>query len=829
MRTAPCRFCRSRPPRLPAPPQSRHAPVTRRPPQPPQSRDATSPPTGNPRLAEILRDPGPGIVVRPLADPTVATDRPAGAPKPSPPAAGSRPSAPAAPAAPQSQAPRPAAAAPPARSAPTSASGLRHLPEAVASRLTSFLDGSEPAAPKIAPPPAAPAPDSGRPRTASSEIQAAIDLSRRAFIATGVFSFFINILMLAGPLFMLQVYDRVMTSGSIPTLVALSVMTALIYGIIGLLELIRSRIVIRIGVEVDQRVGDRIFEASLRRSVAAPGQSLPALRELDNLRQFLASPGPITFFDAPWTPVYLLVIFIVHWTLGLAATLGALMLLALAWFSEARSRAPLAEANKAAAASIELAETGQRNAEAITAMGMMSAYRTRWQNANRDALAWQIVASDRLGTLSSLSKTLRLLGQSLMLAIGAWLAIKNEISAGSIIAGTIIFGRALAPVEQAIGHWRSFLKAFESYRKLDQLLINEPPERARTHLPSPKGRLEVTGLRVAAPETRQLILAGINFTVDPGRMVAVIGPSASGKSTLARALVGLWPPFAGQIRLDGARLDQWHPEDLGQHIGYLPQNVELFAGTVRENIARFRADATDDRVVEAAKQAHAHELILALPNGYETQLGAYGTYLSGGQRQRIALARALYGNPALVVLDEPNSNLDRTGDEALSAAVEGMRKRGQAIVLVAHRVQAISKADHLLYIDGGVQRAFGPTAEVLKLFQAAGAPPSRRSGDGLGLPTDANRLADVRPPAMAPPTGPGRGSSSEPTRAGRNRTPDPAPATAVAATHAEPTETADVIETVPVATGSGPNRDEPVSTPDQTGALRPGKAGSELP
>ncbi len=719
--------------------------MTSRPPIEPPNRDRLA--ATNPRLEALLRDPGPGITVRPLnaQTPTNPISRVASA----------KPAETEAPvAAPNSSAAKPSAATVPAKTeastrapritADTAAAQLPHLSDSVRGRLSSFLSGERSEAPVVTAPAAAPALPAvdQRPRIGQSEIRAAIDASRRAFFATGVFSFFINILMLAGPLFMLQVYDRVMTSGSVPTLVALTIMTALIYGIIGILELVRSRVVVRVGVEVDQRVGDRIFEASLRRNIASQGASVPALRELDNLRQFLASPGPITFFDAPWTPVYLLVIFMVHWMLGLAATFGALMLLGLAWISEARSRAPLAEANKAANASIELAETGQRNAETITAMGMTNAYRTRWQKANREALAWQIVASDRLGGLSSLSKTLRLLGQSLMLAIGAWLALRSEISPGSIIAGTIIFGRALAPVEQAIGHWRSFLKAFESYRKLDGLLAAEPPSRPRTHLPAPNGRLEVAGLRMAAPETRQLILAGITFTVEPGRMVAVIGPSASGKSTLARALVGLWQPVAGHVRLDGARLDQWHPEDLGRHIGYLPQNVELFAGSVRENISRFREDATDEAVVEAAKQAHAHDLILALPNGYETQLGNFGTYLSGGQRQRIALARALFGNPALVVLDEPNSNLDRTGDEALSAAVDGMRKRGQAIVLVAHRVQAISKADNLLYIDGGIQRAFGPTANVLKLFQAAGAPPSRRTGDGLGLPPDPNRLAD---------------------------------------------------------------------------------------
>jgi PrtD family type I secretion system ABC transporter len=553
----------------------------------------------------------------------------------------------------------------------------------------------------------------------ASELKAAILASRRAFTATGTFSLVINLLMLAGPLFMLQVYDRVLTSGSIPTLVALSVMTAGLYAIIGVLELVRTRVIVRIGVEIDRRLGDRIFQAALRRSLAAPGQSMSALRELDSLRQFIAGPGPLTFFDAPWTPIYLFVIFMTHWTLGVAATLGAAVLMLIAWMSETTSRAPLAEAAKAATRGVELAETGQRNAEAITAMGMLGAYRRRWQMANEEAIAWQVLAADKLGTLSSLSKALRLLLQSFMLAIGAALAIKGDISAGAIVAATIIFGRALAPVEQAIGHWRSFVKAHESYRKLDALLRHEPVPIAKTALPPPKGNLEVASLRVASPETRQLILSNISFTVTPGTMLAVIGPSASGKSTLARALVGLWQPFSGTIRLDGARLDQWNNEDLGRHIGYLPQDVELFAGTVKENIARFRTDATDEQVTAAARMAHAHELIMALPKGYDTEIGTFGTYLSAGQRQRIGLARALFGDPALVVLDEPNSNLDRSGDEALGSAIDGMRSRGQAVVLVSHRVQAIGKADSLLYIERGVQRAFGPRDDVMKLFQTS--------------------------------------------------------------------------------------------------------------
>ncbi|HRD74748.1 MAG TPA: type I secretion system permease/ATPase, partial [Hyphomicrobiaceae bacterium] len=599
--------------------------------------------------------------------------------------------------------------------------GLAHMPAGTIERLTAFVAGSQETPKPVsvaAPQVKHDAMDTPR-LAAGGELWSAVMASRSAFVATGVFSFVINILMLAGPLFMLQVYDRVMTSGSIPTLVALSIMTAGLYVIIGVLELVRSRIVVRVGVELDRRISDRVFQASLRKSLLSQGASVPALRELDNLRQFLGGPGPLTFFDAPWTPVYLLVVFLLHWTLGVAATIGAVVLLAIAWASEVRSRAPLMEAGKAAARSLELADTGQRNAEAITSMGMMRAYLERWQKSNREALAWQVLASDRLGSLSSSSKSLRLLLQSMMLAIGAALAIRGDISAGSIVAATIIFGRALAPVEQAIGQWRPFVKAREAYARLDQLLRQCPPEPQRTALPAPKGHLQVSQLRVSAPETRQLILSGLNFEVRPGMVLAVVGPSASGKSTLARAIVGLWPTFGGQITLDGARLDQWSQEALGRHIGYLPQAVELFAGTVKENISRFRANADDAGVIEAARMAHAHDMILALPQGYETQLGNFGTYLSAGQRQRIGLARALYGNPAVVVLDEPNSNLDRVGDEALAAAMDGMRKRGQAGILVSHRVQAIGKADLILYIERGTQRAFGPRNEVLKALQAA--------------------------------------------------------------------------------------------------------------
>ena len=360
---------------------------------------------------------------------------------------------------------------------------------------------------------------------------------------------------------------------------------------------------------------------------------------------------------------------------------------------------------------------------------------------NGEGLGWQLLAADRLGGMSAVTKTMRLLLQSFMLAIAAGLAITGAISSGSIIAATIIFGRALAPVEQIIGHWRGFIKARESYFKLEDILTYAPPVRDRTRLPRPKGVLEVVNVRVSAPESRNVILNGISFEARPGQMLAVIGPSASGKSTLVRTIVGLWPSLSGAVLLDGARLDQWHPEDLGAYVGYLPQNVELFAGTVRQNIARFRDDASDEQIIEAAKQAHAHELILGLPKGYETELGNYGTYLSGGQRQRIALARALFGEPPLVVLDEPNSNLDRPGDEALSSAIDGMRLRGQTIILVSHRVQAIGKADLLLFIEKGQQRAFGPRNEVMKLFQ--GASPQR--SDARSNPVEERRASERTP------------------------------------------------------------------------------------
>jgi PrtD family type I secretion system ABC transporter len=620
---------------------------------------------------------------------------------------------------------RPSAPAAPVQSTPAPAAP--EMPRVRAKRAASPARGSEPSDPTPSPKnaitvgvqsvpsvPHALAPPPVHTLSKRGELWLALMASKRAIYAVGWFSCVINVLMLAGPLFMLQVYDRVMTSGSISTLVALLGLTIAVYGIIGVLELVRSRVITRVGIEIDQRIGDRIFEASMKSALMQTGSPSGALRDLDTLRTFVAGPAPMTFFDVWWAPVYLLVIFATHWTLGLAALVGCAMLLFTAWLSDTRSRAPLMESQRTAVRGMEMAETGQRNAETIAAMGMIGSYRQRWQKINQDALSWQVYASDVLGTISSASKTLRLLLQSGMLAIGAALALKGEISSGAIIAATIIFGRALAPVEQVITHWRSSLKAQDAYKKLEALLQAVPATKRNVAMPTPKGHIVVSGLRVAAPGGKQLILSNINFEVKPGEMLAIIGPSASGKSSLSRALVGLWPPVGGSITLDGVELNRWDSEALGRHIGYLPQDMELFSGTVRENIGRFREDATDDEIITAATAAHAHELVMSLPNGYATELGAFGTHLSGGQRQRIALARALFGNPAIVVLDEANANLDRAGDVALAQAIDGMRKRGQAIVFVSHRVQAIQQADTLLYIERGAQKAFGPREAVLK-------------------------------------------------------------------------------------------------------------------
>lgn len=550
--------------------------------------------------------------------------------------------------------------------------------------------------------------------TARPELRRAMGRCRRAFLGTGVFSLVINLLMLTGPLFMLQVYDRVLTSRSVPTLIALTALVAGLYGFMGVLEFIRSRVLSRVGSQLDDDLNPRTFSIWVAEGVSGHQKASQPLHDLKNLRQFLAGSGPLALFDMPWIPIYLGIIFLFHWTLGLVATVGAVTILTVALANELLTRKPLSEANRSQLNSSSFAELCRRNAEAVLALGMRRHVQRRWLDLQSKATSEHRQASDRSSAFSSFSKSFRRFLQSAILAAGAVLAIKQIISPGMMIAASIIMGRALSPIDLAIGQWKGFISARLAWRRLSALFDAVPGIERRTSLPAPEGRLTVDNLFALPPGGEKAVLEALTFDLEPGQGLGVIGPSASGKTTLARLLTGIWKPSRGNLRLDGAAFDQWDRDELGRYLGYLPQDVELFEGTVRDNIARFDPDASDEAVVEAAMQAGAYQMILGLPNGYETQIGEAGAILSGGQRQRIGLARALFGNPVLVVLDEPNANLDAEGDEALTTAIKSLRDRGRTVVVMAHRPSAIAAVDKLLMLRGGRQIAFGPKEEVLR-------------------------------------------------------------------------------------------------------------------
>ena len=548
---------------------------------------------------------------------------------------------------------------------------------------------------------------------------------RSALLNTGLFSCIINLLMLTGPLFMLQVYDRVLTSRSLPTLVALTLLVAALFTFMGLLELVRSRILVRIGQRVDEEFGDKVFDQVITHALLrTPNIEGQPLRDLDSVRQFISGPGPFALFDAPWVPVYLAVIYLMHPWMGMLATVGAVLLLVFAVINEMATRKPMAEAAKTAMDAQSFADECRRNAEVIGAMGMLASIRRRWKALHDNSVGIQINASDRGGTVTSSSKAMRMFLQSAMLALGAFLAVGQEITPGTMIAGSIIMSRALAPLEQAITQWRGFLSFRGARQRLNLVLGGAGQTETLMPLPEPVGSIAVEHLIVTAPQTNKTILQDINFDLDPGQALGVIGPTAAGKTTLARALVGVWPLAKGVVRLDGAPFDQWPAEQIGAYIGYLPQDVELFAGTVEENISRFHPEPDPEAIVEAAKHANVHELILNLPDGYNTTIGEGGSVLSAGQRQRVALARALYNDPVFVVLDEPNANLDAEGEAALSKAIRSLKKRGCTVVVVAHRPGAVSDVDLLLFLREGRQQAFGPRDEVLA--QVTEQPRSRR-------------------------------------------------------------------------------------------------------
>jgi PrtD family type I secretion system ABC transporter len=563
--------------------------------------------------------------------------------------------------------------------------------------------------------------------SARSELGAALASCRGAFIAIGLVSGLSNVLMLTGAMFMLEVYDRVLPSRSVPTLVGIAILAGGLFAAQGILDLIRSRVLVRVGSALDEDVSGRVFDAILRlpMKVAKVGDGLQPLRDLDSVRSFLSGLGPIALFDLPWLPLYIAVCYVLHPWLGYTALGGAIILAALTLLTEVLTRRPTKAAASFAASRSELAQAGHRNAESIVAMGMAGRMVQRWAEANRQYMAGQWSASDVVGGLGAVSKVLRMVLQSAMLGVGAFLVIRQDATAGIIIAGSILAARALAPVDLAIAHWKAFAGCRQSWQRLNKLLALLPPQQAPMLLPAPTARLTVENATAAPPGSTKLVLQDISFKLERGSGLGVIGPTGSGKSSLARVLVGVWQPARGKVRLDGCTFDQWSREVLGTHIGYLPQDVELLGGTVAQNIARFEPEADPQAIIAAAKAAGVHELIIEFPEGYETQVGERGEVLSAGQAQRVALARALYRDPFLIVLDEPNSNLDAAGDEALTRAILGVRARGGIVVVIAHRPSAIAGVDLLLVLKQGRPQAFGPKDEILNkvLQRDAPAPP----------------------------------------------------------------------------------------------------------
>lgn len=558
--------------------------------------------------------------------------------------------------------------------------------------------------------------------TAGNEILQALRACRSGLLHVGLFSAAINLLMLAPALYMLQVYDRVLASGNAMTLLMLTLIVVGLFAFAGALEWIRSLLVIRLGTRLDMHLNGRVFDATFDANLGNSRQtSTQALNDLTSLRQFATGNALFAFFDAPWFPVYLGVIFLFSPWLGLLALVGALVLVALAWLNQRVTRVPLGEAARLSIAANQQAAGHLRQAEAIESMGMLTALRQRWFALHAGFLGQQNLASEKTAAFSAWSKYVRLGLQSLVLGLGAWLALDGLITPGMMIAGSILMGRVLAPIDQVLGVWRQWSNARLAYERLSALLAANPRRQAGMPLPTPRGTLRVEQLSAFAQGTRTPCLVNLGFALEAGEVLGVIGPSGSGKSSLARLLVGVSTAQTGKVRLDGADLQQWDRIALGAHIGYLPQDVQLFAGSVAENIARF-TEVDPDKVVAAARMAGVHDLILQLADGYDTLLGEGGTGLSGGQRQRIGLARALYGLPALIVLDEPNSNLDEPGEQALLAAIAEAKRQGRTVVLIAHKPSLLASTDKLLVLRAGQMQAFGPAERVLQELQPK-APP----------------------------------------------------------------------------------------------------------
>ena len=558
-------------------------------------------------------------------------------------------------------------------------------------------------------------PETDRIAAGRAELRRARRESRGLYWAVGLFSVFANLLMLTGPIYMLQVYDRVLSSRSVETLIALSALVAFLYTVMAVLDHARGRIMARVGARFQATLDRRVFDAVMRRAALGPDQlSATGLRDLEAVQRLLTAPVLMALFDMPWVPVFIAGIWIFHPWLGALAAAGGAVLIGVTVLNQWATGGPARQAARATLHADTMSDRLRAEAEMVEAMGLRDAAFDRWQEMRGAALREQLRAADLGGSFTSVSRALRLLLQSAMLGLGAFLVLRGEVTPGAMIAGSILLGRALAPVEAAIGGWPLVQRAARGWENLAQLLGAVPPEAPRTALPRPKARLEVRGLTVVPPGEGTPALRGVGFTIEPGQALGIIGPSGAGKSTLARALTGVWPPAAGQIRLDGAALDHYAPAVLGGLIGYLPQRVQLFDGTIAANIARLAPDPDAAEVVRAARRADAHEMILRFPDGYDTQVSASGGRLSGGEMQRIGLARAMYGDPVIVVLDEPNANLDNAGSEAVNRAIRGLKSADRAVVVVAHRPAVIRECDLLLMLEQGQVRASGPRDEVLR-------------------------------------------------------------------------------------------------------------------
>ena len=556
-------------------------------------------------------------------------------------------------------------------------------------------------------------------------LRAVLAAFRGVFVAVGSFSFVMNLLLLMPTLYMLQIYDRVLGSRNEVTLLMLTLIMLGAYLLEALLELIRSRVLIRASAALDLRLASQVFDASFRRYLLVrSGNPAQALGDLTNLRQFITGKGLLAFFDAPWTPLYLAVMFVLNFWVGVFGVGAVVLLLIVAWLNERATAGRLSEANRQATQAGNYAAGSLRNAEVIEAMGMLARLRQRWLVRQASVLKLQAEASEAAATLAGVGKFVRLTAQSGILGVGALLVIEQHMSPGSMIAGSILLGRALAPVDLAISTWRGTIAARNAWQRLNELLGFASANIERTSLPRPQGLLQAEGLSLVPPGSRNPVVRGVSFVIKPGMLVAVIGPSASGKSSLARGLVGVWPAAAGAMRLDAADISKWDRSELGAWLGYLPQDVELFEGTIAENISRF-GERDSEEVVKAAQRAGVHEMILRLPEGYETPIGEGGAVLSGGQRQRIGLARAMYGDPAVVVLDEPNANLDEAGDLALMNALQEMKRAGRTVVVMTHRLNLLNLSDAVMILQNGAVTAYGPRDAVFKsipaLAKAAGA------------------------------------------------------------------------------------------------------------